>query len=286
MNDQAAALRELFRERMASSAATARPPRVRTVAVTSGKGGVGKTSVAVNLSVLLAQSGRNARLVDADFGLSNAEVLFGVSPELTLSDVVQGQTDARDAWCQTPWGVKLLSSGSGLHEMANLDGTIGAELIGHVAGSASDGDTVVIDTAPGINASVVSLLTFVDDVLMVTTPEPTSITDTYAAIKVLTSFAPEARITLVVNSCDGPAQAASVAKGLEAICLRFLGRVPNRYEHVPHDIEVSRAVRRQRPFVVDAPRCPASSWLRRLAMRLNMRADSAEGPVSRELVEV
>ena len=282
MVDQAEALRALFRERMLSSAVAGRPPRVYTIAVTSGKGGVGKTSLAVNLALLLASGGRHARLVDADFGLSNAEVLLGVNPQYTLSDVVQGRIDARDAWVDAGPGLKQLSSGSGLHEMANLDGAMGAELIGHVMGSVSDGDVVVLDTAPGINASVVSLLTLVDEVLMVTTPEPTSITDTYAAMKVLRSFAPEADVTLVTNCCTGPEQAAGVARGLEQICLRFLGRSFDRRELIPADDEVKTAVRRQSPFVVSSPRSAAANWLRKLALKLDSRIRAHQTEAERE----
>lgn len=283
MVDQAEALRALFRERMQCSASAARPPRVYTIAVTSGKGGVGKTSVAVNLALLLASGGRPTRLVDADFGLSNAEVLLGVHPQYTLSDIVRGGIDAREAWVDAGHGLRLLSSGSGLHEMADMDGAMGAELIGHVMGSTCDGDVVVIDTAPGINASVVSLLTLVDEVLMVTTPEPTSITDTYAAIKVLNSFAPEAAVTLVTNCCAGPEQAAGVARGLEQICMKFLGRGVDHHEFLPADEEVSRAVRRQCPFVVSSPHSAAATWLRRLALKLDSRIRAKQSKVDHSI---
>ena len=152
----------------------------------------------------------------------------------------------------------------------------GAELMGHILDSASDGDVVIIDTAPGISASVVSLLTFADEVMVVTTPEPTSVTDTYTAIKVLTSFSPDAEITLVANSCTGPGQASGVAKGLEDICLRFLKRSFQRYEYVPYDSEVSRAVQSQSPLVVSSPRSAAASWLRKIAIKLDDRVRRRE----------
>ena len=271
MLDQAEALRVLFRDRAGLCAGTSRVPDVYTVAVTSGKGGVGKTSIAVNLALLLARSGRQVRLVDADFGLSNAEVLLGVAPRYTLDDVARGDVDARSAWFDAPGNIKLLLSGSGIHEMADLDGMSGAELMGHVLHSASDGDVVIVDTAPGISASVVSLLTFADEVMVVTTPEPTSVTDTYTAIKVLTSFSPDAEITLVANSCVGPGQASGVAKGLEDICLRFLKRSFQRYEYIPYDSEVSRAIQSQSPLVVSSSRSAAASWLRRIAIKLDDR---------------
>jgi len=274
--DQAESLRSLVRGRVVFSRADSRPPRVYTVAVTSGKGGVGKTSIAVNLAILLSRAGRSVRLVDADFGLSNAEVLFGVTPPHTLEDVVCGRVDIADAWIECAGGAKLLSSGSGLESMANMDATSGMELMNSILGSASDGDIVLIDTAPGIDESVVSLLSLADEVLMVTTPEPTSITDTYAAIKVLISAAPESDVTLVANCCSSPAQANAVAEGLDGICKRFLSRSFQRHEYVPYDPSVARAIQRQRPLAIHSSHSPAGSWLRRLAIKVFERARKRE----------
>lgn len=279
MIDQAHLLRSLVRDRACvlgrsskSPSSNECGPQVYTVAVTSGKGGVGKTSIAVNLAILLASAGRGVRMVDADFGLSNAEVLMGVAPVHTLDDVIQGSVDVADAWVECPEGVRLLSSGSGLQAMANIDGADVAEVMGMVNGCASDGDIVVFDTAPGIDEPVVSLLSCADEVLMVTTPEPTSITDTYAAIKVLLSAAPHSRITLVANCCTVPSQASAVADGLDGICKRFLGRSFDGYEYLPYDPSVGRAIQRQRPLAVMSPHAPVASWLRRLAIKVAERA--------------
>lgn len=272
MIDQAETLRSLVKDRIVYSRAQTRRPNVYTIAVTSGKGGVGKTSLAVNLAILLSGNGGRARLVDADFGLSNAEVLFGITPGHNLEDVVRGRIDVNDAWADCPGGVKLLSSGSGLEAMANMDGSTGMELMGSVLDSASDGDIVVIDTGPGIDESVVSLLSMVNEVLVVTTPEPTSITDTYAAIKVLTCADPCSEITLVSNCCSSPAQAGAVARGLDSICKRFLSRSFQRHEYVPYDSSVTQAILSQRPFAIHSSHAPAASWLRRLAIKLTERA--------------
>lgn len=271
MLDQAEALRALVRDRVLCCGPVAHPPKVYTLAVTSGKGGVGKTSLAVNLALLLSRAGRSVRLVDADFGLSNAEVLMGVAPRHTLNDVLRGGVDPWEAWAEGPAGVKLLSSGSGLEEMANIDGTIGVKLIDHVLQTASDGDIVIIDTAPGINNSVASLLSFADEVMVVTSPEPTSITDSYAVIKVLLSRNPNADITLVANSCQSPTQASGVASGLQNICTRFLGRSFQRYEYLPTDATVGWAIRMQKPLVLAHGHSSAGTWMRKIAIKLDDR---------------
>lgn len=276
MLDQAQALRTLVRDRLTSGGEIQRPIGTYTLAVTSGKGGVGKTSLAVNLALLLARSGRTVRLVDADFGLANAEVLMGVTPAFTLNDVMQKRVDASKAWTEAPGGVKLLSCGSGLEEMANIDSTAGAALLDQVMASASDGDVIVIDTGPGIDDTVVSVLGLADEVMIVTTPEPTSLSDTYAAIKILLSRSADANITLVANCCTSPAQASALAGGIDAVCKRFLDRGLKRHEYLPSDAAVGWAIRIRKPLVLSQPHSPAISWLRKIAIRLEERIRSAE----------
>lgn len=271
MLDQAETLRTLVRDKVYFSGPVPHPPNFYTVAVTSGKGGVGKTTIAVNLALLLSKAGRRVRLVDADFGLSNAEVLMGMNPKRSLNDVLRGGIDPWDAWTDGPGGIKLLSSGSGLEEMANIDGTIGVTLINHVLQTASDGDVVIIDTAPGINDSVISLLTFADEVMVVTSPEPTSITDSYAVMKVLINKNPAANITLIANSCTSPSQATCVADGLNNICRKFLGRSFQRYEYLPDDASVGWAIRTQKPLAISNNHSAIGPWLRKIAIKMDDR---------------
>lgn len=287
MLDQAEALRALVRDKVMCCGPVTHPPKIYTVAVTSGKGGVGKTSIAVNLALLLSKAGRRVRLVDADYGLSNAEVLMGLAPRHSLNDVLRGGVDPYDAWVEGPGGIKLLSSGSGLEEMANIDGTIGVKLIDHVLQTANDGDVVIIDTAPGISNSVASLLSFADEVMVVTSPEPTSITDSYAVMKVLITRNPSADITLVANSCANPSQASGVAEGLTNICNRFLGRGFQRYEYLPSDASVGWAIRMQKPLVTANGHSAINPWLRKMSIKLDdrIRKRCAVEEAAVELVE-
>lgn len=271
MIDQADALRNLVRDRGMGDLRRPRRSDVYKVAITSGKGGVGKTSLAANLAITLAAMCGRAWLIDADFGLSNAEVVLGMNPRYTLEDVARGRIDPAEAWTDCGGGLRLISSGSGLDAMANIDGITGSELISWVVDSVPEDGIVVIDTAPGIDDSVISLLSLADEVLVVTTPEPTSIADSYAAIKVLTRYQPDCQISLISNCCSSPSQAGIVAQGLDGICKRFLARSFQRHEYVPSDAAVGHAILTRRPFVTHAPNSPASVWLRRMAIKLTER---------------
>jgi flagellar biosynthesis protein FlhG len=272
MFDQAEALREIIRGRFQSVGNTnaARVPYV--VAVTSGKGGVGKTSIAVNMALMLAKSGRRVAMLDADFGLANAEVLMGISPRYTLRDVMEGKVDLDGAWEESVSGIRLLSSGSGVVEMANLARHDANTVIEQVIRSASGSDILVVDTAPGIDESVTCILRAADEVMVVTTPEPTSITDCYAALKVLFANDLDAHTTLVVNNCPNPAQATLVAQNLDSICARFLSQSFQRHEYLPSDSAVGVAVRKQKPFALHAGHSPIATWLKKAAIKLDERA--------------
>lgn len=271
MIDQAYALRNLVKDKANYDDDCLVRQTPYTVAITSGKGGVGKTSLAVNLAITIAGMRGGARLIDADFGLSNAEVLLSVTPRYTLEDVALGRVAPADAWTQYSNGLKLISSGSGLDSMANIDGVTSVELMKTMLDSASGGDIVIIDTAPGIDDSVINLLSHANEVLIVTTPEPTSITDSYASIKVLTQANPDSQITLVSNCCANPSQAGAVANGLDVICRRFLGRSFQRHEYIPFDSAVGRGIVAQKPFITQYSHTPAASWLRKLAIKLTER---------------
>jgi len=269
MFDQAESLRQMIRGRCQSS--RGRDERPYVVAVTSGKGGVGKTSIAVNLGLMLVKSGKRVALLDADFGLANAEVLMGIAPSHTLRDVMEGRVHIDDAWEHTAADVRLLSSGSGIVEMANLGREEADTIVEQVIRSASGSDVLVIDTAPGIDESVMCILRAADEVMVVTTPEPTSITDCYAALKALLGSETDAQTTLVVNNCPSPAQATLVAKNLDSVCARFLGQSFQRHEYLPTDSAVATAVQKQKPFALHAAHSSISTWLKKVAIKLDER---------------
>lgn len=274
MIDQAATLRTMVRQRASGSMGYSYrsgdlPPY--TIAITSGKGGVGKTSLAVNLSLLLVQDGRQVWLVDADFGLANADVLLGVLPAFTIREVLQGEVGLSEAWVDVVPGLKLLPAGSGFEDVANLDSEQIAFLIRRVKELAGGNDVVILDTAPGISESVVSVLSLADEVIVVTTPEPTALTDAYATMKVLFGRCSESNVTLVINCCESAAQAASLAESMDSICRKFLNRSFQRHEYLPSDRSMTIAVKSQKPVVTSARRSAVEPWLRKMAIRLNER---------------
>ncbi|MDH7602320.1 MAG: P-loop NTPase [Armatimonadota bacterium] len=274
MIDQAASLRELMRGRKderqrVDLTETSGTPY--TLAITSGKGGVGKTSIAVNLSLLLARMGRQVWFVDADFGLANAEVLLGVAPRFNLAHVLRGTVDLASAWCDVADGVRLLSSGSGLEDAANIGAVQVASLINRVKETAGSDGLVVVDTGPGIDDPVISILTAADEVVVVTTPEPTALTDCYATMKVLFARRPESDVTLVINCCESPSQADSLAKALGDVCRRFLTTSFRRYQYLPVDKTVARAIQAQKPLVFSSYRNRTEPWLRKLAVEIDQR---------------
>ena len=255
-------------EREIAPAPIAPIAQARVVAVTSGKGGVGKTNLCSNLALTLAARGQRVIIVDADLGLANVHVVLGVAPRFHLEHVMRGEKTLQEALYMGPGGVGIIGGGSGLTDMANLDETRRARFIANLSELDSLADVVLLDTGAGLSHNVLAFLCAVDEVIVITTPEPTAITDAYATIKVLSQENPGARQRLVVNMAQSEAEAQAVAQRLQSITRRFLGRDLDWLGYLPHDMTVSRAVRAQQPFSTLAPDAPASRAIVRLAARL------------------
>ncbi|MEW6271329.1 MAG: MinD/ParA family protein [Thermodesulfobacteriota bacterium] len=254
---------------------------VRTIAVTSGKGGVGKTCLTANLAVALARRGARVLLVDADLGLANVDTLFGLQPRATLRQVVAGECDLADVLLEGPDGVRIVPASSGFDDMARLDNAQIALLLARFEEIASTHDAVLLDTGAGISPTVLSFVLAADDKLVVVTPEPTSLTDAYAVIKVLATRYGERRLDVLVNQARSEREAARTFTQLAAVTERFLGLTPRMRGFVPFDPEVREAVRRQRALVDFAPGAPASCALDGLATELlaawSLERRSADG---------
>lgn len=270
--DQATALRRLMGT--LAPGAEAGPvvvePRsaCRTVAIASGKGGVGKTTLAVNLSVALAARGHRTALLDADLGLANADVMCGVSVRSHLGHVLAGQRSLSEIVVETPGGFRLIPGASGVSAFADLDQTRLERLLLALGEVERNSDVMVIDCGAGIGRGVMTFLTAADLAMIVATPEPTSVADAYATIKSLVARGGEgaaARAGLFVNQARRAEEAEEVRRRIAGVSRRFLGVEPGWIGWAPFDSAAGDAIRARRPMMIAEPGCRAARSVREAA---------------------
>lgn len=276
MTDQASRLRALVMDQEPAGDVIREPDRnVSIVAVTSGKGGVGKTTIAVNLAVLFAELGERVLLVDADLGLANVDVLLGMEFGRHMGHLLMADYMPEDVSVVGPRGIHVISGGSGLRELADASAADRRMLLDKLAGYYRTFDRVVIDTSPGIGADVTDFLSGADEILLVTTPEPTSLRDTYAALKsIIPLRRDDSTVRLVINMATSEAQAAQAVAVLNEVTDRFLDRRFHDWHFVTSDGLVGRSIRARKPLVCEYHRSAAALCLRQLAGSLQLRAMS------------
>jgi flagellar biosynthesis protein FlhG len=265
MIDQAEKLRSLVRERR----------RASVIAITSGKGGVGKSNISVNLAIQLAAAGKAVVLLDADLGLANADVLCNVDLPNNLSHVIARKKELHEVLIEAPGGFKLIGGASGLARMADLSDFDRQRLIHSLAELEQRADVILIDTGAGISPNVLSFTRAADHVLVVTTPEPTAITDAYAVVKVLSRDHGDRRISLLVNQVRNANEGKVVHTRIAKVAKQFLNVSVLDAGYVMSDENVPLAVRRRLPFVLGNPKCAASQCIAQLAMRLQQGVGAA-----------
>jgi flagellar biosynthesis protein FlhG len=272
--DQATTLRSLVQERR----------RASVIAITSGKGGVGKSNVAVNLAIKLSAAGKRVVLLDADLGLANADVLCNIDLPCNLSHVIARKKELADVMVKAPGGFRLIGGASGLARMADLTDFDRQRIVDALAELEETADIILIDTGAGISPNVLSFTRAADHVLVLTTPEPTAITDAYAVIKVITRAggdghlmgASDRRISLLVNQARSPGEARVVHERIAKVARQFLGVSVLDAGYLYSDEQVPIAVRKRTPFVLTAPKCPAATCVTQLAMRLEQGVAASE----------
>jgi len=242
--------------------------RHRTIAFTSGKGGVGKSNLVLNTGLALARRGSRVTLLDGDLGLASINVLLGLSPRYDLRHVLTGDRPMRDIVLQGPHGLQIIPAGSGIAELANLDGEARELLLGQLAMLAETVDYLLIDTGAGINDTVLNLVAASDEAIVITRPEPTALADAYALIKVIVNQEPAYPFHLLINMVRDATQAEQVFGSLEQILVRFLGYQPGNAGHVVSDPRVGQGVVQQVPFTILAPQCQAARDVEALASRI------------------
>ena len=243
------------------------PQPVRVIAVTSGKGGVGKSNVTVNLAVTLAQGGERVMVMDADMGLANIDVLLGLSPNLNLSHVINGECTLEETLIEGPAGIKIVPASSGVAAMSDLTPAQNAGVIRSFSELTEPVDTMLIDTAAGLSDSVVSFTRAAREVIVVVCDEPASITDAYALVKVLNREYGVERFHVLANQAHGATQGRDLYNKLARVSQRFLDVTLDYLGCVPYDESLKKAVQKQRSVVEAFPRSPSAMAFRQIAKK-------------------
>lgn len=242
---------------------------VRVIAVTGAKGGVGKTNISVNLATSLARMGKNVMLMDADLGLANVDVMLGLHASYDLRHVISGERSLEEILIQGPGGVQIVPSASGVTRMAELSNAEHIGLIRAFSELSQPVDVLLVDTAAGISDSVVSFSKAAQEVLVVVCDEPTSITDAYALIKVLSRDHGVERFHVVANMVKDKVQGEELFFKISRVAERFLDVSLRYLGAVPFDEQLRKSVQRQTAVVEAAPRSKASKALTRIAEQID-----------------
>ncbi|MCP9454598.1 MAG: MinD/ParA family protein [Nitrospira sp.] len=242
--------------------------RTRVIAVSSGKGGVGKTNVVASWAVALGRLGRRVLVLDADLGLGNLDVLLGLVPRRTIEHALSGVCTLQEICLEGPAGIQVLPASSGVPHLTSLTDSQQVVIQEQLEELAAGMDVLLIDTGAGISPNVTFFASSAHEIVIVVTPEPTSLTDAYALIKVLTQRYRERRFKVLVNLARGPREAAEVFRKLDTAVDRFLHAIVEPIGYVPQDDYVPLAVMRQKAVVDVFPDAPASQAFARLARQV------------------
>ncbi len=269
--DQAARLRELV-EGAHSTASS-----VRVIAVTSGKGGTGKSVLSVNLAIAFRRMGKRVLLIDADFGLANVDLMLGISSSKTLADVLSGRLAPTDAIQEAVEGVRFLSGGSGVEELIAMDAQAVGSLISRLLQLEGDTDIILVDTGAGVNPVVLRLIQAVSEAVIVTTPEPTAVMDAYALIKILSMAEQRPALRLVVNRVVTRREATETPEAIISLARKNMHMAIDLLGTVAADPLVPQTIKRQIPLLVAHPGVQASRDVQLIAGKLLGVAPSTEG---------
>jgi flagellar biosynthesis protein FlhG len=273
MEDQAEKLREIMRQKKVSTEQTPdkvkEGKRTRIITITSGKGGVGKTNVSVNMALAYARLGKKVVVMDADLGLANVNVMLNIIPKWNLYHVIRKQKTMKEIMVDTEYGISIVAGASGFSKIANLTEDERQNFIEEL-NTLSNADIIIIDTSAGVSSNVMDFIAAADDAVIITTPEPTAITDAYGIIKIIATEVDSLNmgLKLVVNRVHSVAEAKKVADRMTNIAGQFLNLKVDYLGFIYDDITVSHAVLRQRPFMVIDPKCRASLCVQHIVGRM------------------
>ena len=242
---------------------------VRCIAVTGGKGGVGKTNVSINLATCLSKNNHRVVLLDADLGLANVDVVLGLSPHKNLQHVIEEECDIKDILLDGPEGIKIVPASSGAKHMANLNSLEQSGLISAFSAIDDQLDTMIIDTAAGINESVINFSTAAGEVVVVVCDEPASLADAYALIKVLSRDYSVNKVHLICNQVESKAHGEMLFHQIMKVINKYLDISVNYLGAIPEDIYLKKAVKRQLAVTCAYPRARSSEAFRDVAKKLS-----------------
>ncbi len=265
MADQAEQLREIMRSKGNGSEEN----KTRIITISSGKGGVGKTNISINLALAYAQLGKKVIVMDADLGLANVNVVLGIIPKYNLYHLVRRQKTMKDIIIDTNYGIQIVAGASGFSKIANLSDSERENFIDELS-ALSTADVIIIDTSAGVSNNVLAFVAAADDALIVTTPEPTAITDAYGIIKIIATEIDYLNIglKLVVNRVKSVTEGKKVAERVINIAGQFLNLKIDYLGYVYDDPAVQQAVLRQKPFMVAEPSSKAAICVKHIVGRL------------------
>lgn len=252
--------------------------RAKVLAISSGKGGVGKSNISTNLAVALARCGHRVCVFDADTSLANINVLLGLQPRLTLEHLLTGQANIDDIVLSAPGDIDIVPSASGIAAFTRLDPDQQQRLLAALKTLEARYDYLLIDTAAGIGSSVTLFLHAVEHCLLVVTPEPTSLTDAFALMKVLRKQNCRTTVHVLTNMVDSYRSSIDVYRRLSAACQRYLETQPVYFGYVPRDEALRRAVQLQQPVLLAYPGAPVSARFLSLARSMNELLNSNRRP--------
>jgi flagellar biosynthesis protein FlhG len=237
----------------------------RVIAVSSGKGGVGKTTVAVNLALTFAQMGRRVALFDADLSMANVHILLGLKPPLNMRHVFEENARIEDVVVEGPLGVKVVCGGQGVRAMAEMDADRRRRILRGLERLERDADVLILDTAAGLGENALKFCSFADEIVLVTTPDMTAAADAYSIVKVLLEIEPESKIGVLANMVDNPYQGRNVFNRLNGAVERYLRSPLGDLGCLPDDPHVKSANRLRKPFKLESPDSPAARRLDEIA---------------------
>lgn len=266
MTDQAEQLREIMRSRNESSTGNT---KTRVIAVSSGKGGVGKTNMSINIAIAYAQLGKKVLVMDADLGLANVNVAMGIIPKYNLYHLIRQKKKMKDIIIDTDFGIQIVAGASGFSKIANLSDSERDHFIEEISNMEAV-DVIIIDTSAGVSSNVLDFIAAADDAVIVTTPEPTAITDAYGIIKIIATEVDNMNlgIKLIVNRVKSVTEGKKVSERVINIASQFLNLKVDYLGYVYDDPQVSQAILKQKPFMIVDPDSKASVCIKHIVSRL------------------